>query len=177
MYHKKPSKAQFSHSNHQLLLQQRQTSWVKWPADHSFRLWGFVFHSPTSWESWLRFKISSEPYMQKMLSIRQMLVYKKRDSEHLIFYTNVKPKFKGHFVIWIRDVVMVPPSFFLLLCRVITNKKQELTVKRFKFEFQLHPRPWTLPSLEQSLNLSELESLVIPKNGNNNSLYSGCCEN
>ena len=73
-----------------------------------------------------------------MLSIKQMLIHE-RDSEHLIFYTNVKPKFKG--ILFFESEML---SWFLLLllllCReLLLNKKQELTVKRFQFEFQLHP--------------------------------------
>ena len=74
--------------------------------------------------------------MQKMLSIRQMLVHE-RDSEHLIFYTNVKPKFKG--ILFFESEMLSWLFLLLLLCQeFLLNKKQELTVNGFYFEFQLH---------------------------------------
>ena len=53
-----------------------------------------------------------------------------RDSEHLIFYTNVKPKFKG--ILFFESEMLSWLFLLLLLCReFLLDKKQELTVNGF----------------------------------------------
>lgn len=76
--------------------------------------------------------------MQKMLSIRQMLVHE-RKYEHLIFYTDVKPEFKG---ILFSESEMLSCFFLLLLllCQeLLLNKVQELAARGFTLNFSFIP--------------------------------------